>query len=174
MNTLTVNLFAGPGVGKSTIAAAVFSELKWMGVDCELVREYAKDLVWEKRTKTFEDQIYLFGKQHYRLFSVIGQVKIVITDSPIILAIIYDEEKRDSLLKLVMEEHHKCYNMNILLEREKPYNPNGRNQTEEEAIKVDKKIKTFLDEEGICYYNIKGNSSAVKQIVDLVCSNCCF
>jgi len=35
--TLVVNLYGGPGTGKSTTAAATFAELKMAGINCELV-----------------------------------------------------------------------------------------------------------------------------------------
>ena len=38
-NTLIVNLFGGPGTGKSTLMARIFSELKVQGYDCEMVTE---------------------------------------------------------------------------------------------------------------------------------------
>lgn len=38
-----INLFAGPGSGKSTTCAGVFSKLKLAGVNCEMALEYAKD-----------------------------------------------------------------------------------------------------------------------------------
>ena len=41
-STLLVNLYAGPGAGKSTGAAYIFAKLKMAGVDCEYVSEYAK------------------------------------------------------------------------------------------------------------------------------------
>lgn len=44
-NTIIVNLFAGPGAGKSTGAAYIFSKLKLAGIDCEYVSEFAKDKV---------------------------------------------------------------------------------------------------------------------------------
>jgi len=44
---LLVNLFAGPGTGKSTTMAGLFSELKFMGVNCEQAPEFAKEKVWE-------------------------------------------------------------------------------------------------------------------------------
>jgi len=45
---IVVNFFAPPGHGKSTFAALVFSKLKMLGVNCELVSEFAKDMVWEE------------------------------------------------------------------------------------------------------------------------------
>ena len=40
---VVINLFGGPGCGKSTGAAYVFSKLKMLGVNAELTSEYAKD-----------------------------------------------------------------------------------------------------------------------------------
>ncbi len=62
-SALIVNLFGGPGAGKSTMAAGLFSELKWRGINCELATEYAKEKVWEESYAIFENQIYIFGKQ---------------------------------------------------------------------------------------------------------------
>ena len=43
--TLVVNLLGAPGSGKSTIAASIFSKLKFQNLNVELVSEYAKELV---------------------------------------------------------------------------------------------------------------------------------
>lgn len=43
--TSVINLIGGPGSGKSTTAAGLFFRMKSMGVRCELVTEYAKELV---------------------------------------------------------------------------------------------------------------------------------
>ena len=45
MKTLVVNLFAGPGAGKTTCAWEIASELKKRGIVTEYVPEYAKELV---------------------------------------------------------------------------------------------------------------------------------
>ena len=45
--TKIVNLYGGPGTGKSTTAAALFAEMKIRGVNCEYIQEYAKDKAWE-------------------------------------------------------------------------------------------------------------------------------
>ena len=64
---VVVNLFGAPGAGKSTGAAYVFSKLKMLGVNAELVTEYAKDKVWEESDAVFKNQAYIFGKQYFRI-----------------------------------------------------------------------------------------------------------
>lgn len=61
---LVVNLFGGPGVGKSTGAAKVFSELKLLGVNCELVGEFAKDKTWEHNSTALSCQEYVLVNSH--------------------------------------------------------------------------------------------------------------
>lgn len=46
-NALVVNLFGGPGCGKSTTMARLFADLKTRGLNVEMVSEFAKDLVYE-------------------------------------------------------------------------------------------------------------------------------
>jgi len=64
-NTLIVNMFGGPGCGKSSMATSVFSHLKWKGWNCEYVSEVAKDLVWEDSLQTLGDQFYVSAKQYH-------------------------------------------------------------------------------------------------------------
>src|SRR3954464_15085371 len=90
--TVVVNMLAGPGSGKSTMASSVFSELKWRGEETEYVGEYAKDLTWEKRVKTLDNQVYVFAKQHHRIFRLLNQVDIIVTDSPLYLTPIYCQD----------------------------------------------------------------------------------
>lgn len=164
-NTLVVNLLGGPGCGKSTIAASIFSQLKWDEVNCEYASEYAKDLVWEHRHKTFENQIYIFGKQHHRIYRLAGQVDVIITDSPILLTPIYDGEKRESLKQLMFEEFNKFNNLNIVLTRRKKYNPKGRIHDEQGAKDIDLQIRQFLNENKVPYIEMNGNQAAVKDMV---------
>lgn len=167
-NTLVVNFCGGPCSGKSSMAANVFAHLKWQDINCELVQEYAKDLVWEHRHKTFENQIYMFGKQHHRIYRVVGQVDVIVTDSPILLTPIYDLEKRNTLKNLVLEEFNKVHNLNIFLKRKKKYQPKGRNQNEEQAKEKDLEIKTFLEENKIRYSEIDGTMKSVDSIINTI------
>ena len=171
-STLVVNLFAGPGCGKSSIAAGVFHDLKWKGVECEMALEFAKDLVWEERHQTFDDQIYLFGKQHHRIFRLLGQVKVVITDCPILLSPIYDKEKRPTFEELVLEEHSKMWTYNVFLKRLKPYSPKGRIHDEREAKDLDRSIIDLLTKYQIPFETMDGSpfgkDAIVKKIMMLL------
>ena len=114
---MVLNFYGGPGSGKSSFRAAVFSLLKLHGVTCEEATEYAKDLTWEERHRTFTDQIYIFGKQYHRIQRLLGQVSVIITDSPLMLTPVYDSEKRPTLEKLAVEEHNKMWTYNAFLKR---------------------------------------------------------
>ena len=58
-----INLFGEPGVGKSALAAYIFYRLKVLGYNCELVTEFAKDMVYEKNENALSNQSYIFGQQ---------------------------------------------------------------------------------------------------------------
>lgn len=137
---LVVNLFAGPGAGKSTGAAFLFAYLKLMKVNVELVTEFAKELAWEG-DKDFmaNNQVYITGQQIRRMNRLIGKVDVIITDSPIELGALYTDS---SLLKdLCYSEGSKWdRRLDFFVNRVKPYNPSGRNQTLEEAMVLDEKI----------------------------------
>ena len=148
---IVINLFAGPGVGKSTTAARIFAELKLMGINCEMALEFAKDKVWEESFKTMDDQIYIFGKQFHKIWRLKDKVDVIITDSPLPISIVYDKENSQAFHTLIMEQFNKFANFNFLLERGSEYQIEGRMQTEEEAKEVDKTVKRVLDDNGINY-----------------------
>lgn len=162
-NTLVINLFAGPGAGKSTLAAGIFFRIKCLGVNAELAPEYAKDLVWEESLKKLENQIYVFGKQHHRMHRLLGKVDILIADSPLPLSWVYEKLRRellgisgtDTLKKLILEEFNAMNNINFFLNRMNKYEPTGRTQKNiQEAILVDNRIKQILNEENIPYHEV--------------------
>jgi deoxyadenosine/deoxycytidine kinase len=170
-NTLVVNLLGGPGVGKSTLTAAIFAKLKDLDVDCEMASEFAKELVWEQRNETFKDELYIFAKQAHRLFRLNGKVDVVITDRPLILTCFY-AQKDKALSKFCLDRFEQYNNMNYLLVREKAYNTNGRNQTEDEARSIDRETRYMLESYDIPYKELPGNMETadiiVKEVLEML------
>lgn len=167
---IVINLFGGPGCGKSTGAAYIFSKLKMMGVDAELVTEFAKDKVWESNEEVFKNQAYIFGKQSFKMSRCKDKVDVIVTDSPLLLSAIYNEEEilGEDFNKVVLNVFNSYGNVNFFLIRKKVYNPNGRLQTEEEAKEVDEKIKRFLDEHDVFFRCEDGTMEGYDRIVDYV------
>jgi len=134
---MRINLFGGPGSGKSTTAARVFSELKEKKTSIEHVGEYVKSWAYQRRTIKKFDQVYLFAKQQqyeYRYLSC--GVKNIITDSPCFLSYIYgakyneDPKIANALLQLSKIYDEDYPSVNIFIHRgEKDYVPEGRYQT---------------------------------------------
>lgn len=167
MSALILNLFGGPGSGKSTGAAYVFSMLKMLGVNAELVTEAAKDLTWEESFKNLKDQVYVFGKQAHRINRCADKVDIIVTDSPIFLSTIYNQDETidRSLYNLVLDTINKYENYNVLLRRVKPYNPIGRNQTAEQSDAITSEIKKYLDNANMQYIEVDGNMDGYSLIL---------
>lgn len=146
---LVVNLCGAPGAGKSTGAAYVFSKLKMQGVNCELVTEYAKDKVWEEDTTALNNQAYVFGHQLFRLTKLEGKVDVAITDSPLLLSLIYNNDKKrlgEAFNDVVKNCFNSFDNINFFIHRVKPYDPKGRLQTEKESDELSETIRNcFID-----------------------------
>lgn len=168
-----VNIFAGPGAGKSTIACALFAELKYRGINCEYIPEYAKDATWEKRgPKVFQAQEYIFGKQNFRVSRVIEEVDLIITDSPVLMGTVYTpiDFPMPSLRATIKEAHDLHNSLNVFIARKDAtgYNPIGRNQTPEEALAKDVEIRKMLTRYQIEHYPLFFSRGAAQEIIDLM------
>lgn len=166
--TLVVNLFAGPGAGKSTGAAYIFSKLKMKGLDCEYVSEFAKDKVWENNDEVFKSQFYITGKQVFKIKRCYGKVDIIVTDSPIAIGAQYLKEDEQKLGPAILEEFSKYNNLNLFINRVKPYNPNGRSQTLDEAVVIDNKTKKWLIDNNIHFEIIDGDECGYNEAVTII------
>lgn len=169
-NTLVVNLIGGQGAGKTTMMAHLFAWLKGKGVETEMCTEFAKELVWESRQETFKDEMYIFAKQNHRLFRVNGKVDVVVTDRPLIMSIGYNRYYGNvenvlwnNAYETIVEQTFNQYrNLNIYINRVKPFSPNGRNETESVARDFDTYFISLLEELDIDYCTYNGCEDTVE------------
>ena len=174
--TVIVNLYGAPGAGKSTGSAYIFGQLKMNNISVELVREFVKDKIYEKSEGVFNDQVYILGKQHFRQTNVKGNVDVIITDCPLIIQAYYTDKYKfpyaDELRQLVLKLYSLENNINYFVNRDKPYNPDGRFQTEADSDSISGDLKEYLDNLGIEYKEINGNitdyDSVVEDIIKIV------
>ena len=165
---LIVNLFGAPGAGKSTGAAYIFSQLKIRDVNAELVTEFAKDKTWERNKKALENQMYMFGKQLFRITRCQDDVDVIITDSPLLLNTIYNHNPilGEEFNNLVFKIFNSYNNLNYYIKRVKKYNPSGRNQTEEESDQIADKVLKMLNDREVKFTSVEGQLNNYSQIVE--------
>lgn len=156
--TLVINLFGGPGCGKSTLSYALCRAIKESRAhgQVELVREYVKEWAWSGRKVKALDQLTILGQQAEREVGLYGKVDIIVTDSPLWLSPFYHEyyagqEYIKPAVRGFLEHaaEHGVEHVNFMLAREKAYDPEGRYETEDQARALDDALAEFLDLEEI-------------------------
>ena len=167
---ILINLYGVPSAGKSTGAAYIFSQLKLRGINAELVTEFAKDKVWEESKEAFNNQAYMFGQQYFRISRCADKVDVIITDSPLLLSALYNKSELlgDDFNNLVAKVSKSFACLNYLIERDKPYNPNGRLQSEEESNALAKPLVDLLSQYNIPYKRIKGSVAGYNEVIDSI------
>ena len=152
-----INLYGGPGTGKSTTASDLFAEFKRMCVDSsvdtqfELIQEFVKEWAWEGKSPEGFDQVFIFANQQRKEeIPLRGGVDHVFTDSPLFLGAAYARKYHsrtfNSLISLA-ELHEETYpGLHIFLDRgDRPYVGKGRYEDEEKARRMDDYIRSLLD-----------------------------
>jgi hypothetical protein len=162
MSTI-INLFGGPGIGKSTISAGLFSEMKKNNYDVELTYEFPKMVAWEENYSSIKDQFFITANQHRNISRLYNKVSYIIVDSPIILGIIYKCKYNnidaypsnlygDLFDEFIFDLFKKYDNLNIVLERKNgSFDENGRLQNYDESRKIDLEIEKVLSANDIPY-----------------------
>lgn len=168
---LVVNVFGGPGVGKTTTAARIFTALKMRAIDSELIDEVARTCIQTGQLGALEIQPYLFGQSLYRLKTTARNTDVVIMDAPLLLNPIYDKRQSPGLRALCWEEHQLFPNLNIVLDRPNhvKHSMVGRIHDLDQSENLHNDIVRFLDEIKLPYVRMRADDGGVEQIADWVC-----
>jgi len=171
--TTVINFFGGPSSGKSTQGAGLFYKMKAAGYNVELVNEFAKEVVWEGNVPLLRDQLFVLAHQNRKLVRLAGKVDYIITDSPVLLSIvyrnIYDGPMYSDLIdKLALECYGMYKNINIVLERSTAFNELGRAQDYEQSLEIDNEIIRMFEGNNINYHSLQVNNDCVDTILGLL------
>jgi hypothetical protein len=165
---IVINLFAGPGAGKSTTAAGLFYLMKRKNYNVELITEYAKELTWKKDFVTLANQEKVTEEQFRRQDILKKDVAWAITDSPLLCGLLYGDLSDLELRRKIFEMYNMFENEVFYIMRTKPYNPIGRNQTEEEAKIKDKEALELLHSYKVEYTAILDNDFTPARILKIL------
>ena len=178
--SLIINFFGGPGIGKSTQSAGLFTEMKRHHMDVELTYEFPKIVAWEENYSAVKDQFYITANQHRNISRLYGKVKYIIVDSPIILGMVYKDRYSvkpeypamfydESFDNFVVNLFKKYNSLNILLTRnDETYDENGRFQNLQESKEIDEDIKKKLVDNDIPFVEFNVNTNTALDIFNYI------
>jgi deoxyadenosine/deoxycytidine kinase len=174
-----INIFGGPGIGKSSIAAGVTYKLKKNHINCDQPYEFPKLLAWDDNHSAIQDQLYVLANQHRGIVKSYGKVDYIVLDSPILLSLTYRNYYKgteypsslygESFDKMVLDTFNQYDNINIVLDRaDGVHNNDERYQNLEESKELDGVIENSLIENNIPFHKIKVDDDTVDNIIELI------
>jgi len=174
-----INLFGGPGIGKSSIASGLTYKLKKKHITCDNPYEFPKILAWDENHSAIKDQLYVLANQHRGIVKSFGKVDYIILDSPILLSLVYRSVYKgteypatlygESFDKMVLDIHNQYDTLNIVLKRtEGGFNEKERYQSLEESKELDFAIEKTLIENKIPYQSVDVDTNTVKNILKIL------
>jgi deoxyadenosine/deoxycytidine kinase len=177
--TKIINLFGGPGIGKSSIASGITYKLKSKHINCDNPYEFPKLLAWDENNSAIRDQLYVLANQHRGIVKSYGKVDYIILDSPILLSLVYKNYYRsneypatlygDSFDKMVLDIHNQYDTLNIVLKRGNgKHNDKERYQSLEESIELDNLITSTLQVNNILFIEVELNENTVDNILSIL------
>lgn len=172
--TVVINLYAGPGAGKTTTATKLFGLLKSNYINCELIHEFVKEWVWEGKNILDTDQVLILANQHRKERLLYNKVDYIITDSPMWLVAIYEKELSNppyiamTIIEKFVKSSKDVEHVHVFLNRGFKYDISGRLQTEEEALLLDNKIKNFLTYHNIPFIEVDVKNKCENEIANML------
>jgi len=165
------NLVGGPGSGKSTVAAYIYSELKLLGVQVELVREVIKEWVYLEQSPKSFDQLYICASQIRQedIFLRSHEKGIIVSDSSIDMNVSYTKYYKsiyaEDLERIAdkVELAYPSYTM-FMIRDKSLFTEDGRYHNYEESVELDKWIWQHYMDRGRRILRIRSKERALAYI----------
>lgn len=131
--------------------------------------------MYEEKLVTVADQVYVLAKHWHKIFCLANKVDYIISDSPLLLSIIYKElqSKMDNIssdifasfiLELIRQHEH--YSFLIKRSSSIKYEDSKRWQNEEESNNIQESIKCLLDSNKV-QYDVIQNDYGINALNDM-------
>lgn len=153
---MRINLYSGPGVGKSLLAAYLFDSLARCGLRIELTREAIKPMAYRRQVPDDWGNKDVFDAQLQAERDWLeGGVPHLVTDSPLLLGCYYMAARSaaptDGCLDHARRWERQHPSLNLFLKRSDliGYQQAGRYQDRKEADRIDAALAAFLRGEGV-------------------------
>ncbi len=154
---MIVAFIGGPGTGKTTLANEVTAELKKRGVSAQFVGEYIRNYVEKHKSfpRHVSDQHVVLRGQTKREDEAASSAGCVVTDSAAWLSGVYataligENDRSDFVTAFDLMEDtildFNRYSVVFLMPRKFKFDTRTRSQSnEDEAIRIDEKIRAFI------------------------------
>lgn len=154
-----INLFAGPGAGKSTTAFWLLWKMKSLGINAEYCREWIKRWAYARRDMDrLLDQVVVMGRQIEEECEALATGCIVVSDSPILLQAAYAEHDEDvkRAIGIAQGMEQRFPSLNLFIERgSRNFNEVGRWENAGVAGAKDAEILFLLSDAGLPYTTVR-------------------
>jgi nicotinamide riboside kinase len=156
--TRVINLFGGPNTGKSVLALQLVAKLKLeiSDLSIEYLGEFAKSFAYSGQQIVGFNQLWVTMNQAKLLLDMLNSgVDLIITDSPVLLGLVYARKYKSEYLSSVYElvntftDLYGRYSLNLILDRSDSilYQQIGRFESEFESKLIDSQISELVSEE---------------------------
>ena len=110
---------------------------------------------------SFKNQKALIAEQAHRIERLQGKVSVIVTDSPILLGLLYQKEQYPELEQFAFEQYGRHNNYDLFVHRGdfQNYEQAGRIHTPSQCASLDADIMLFLKQNGIPYSDYRRNES---------------
>ena len=147
-----IGLYGGACCRKSTLAAAIFVEMKRRGLRVELVTEVAKDHVLDGQPERLRDQLWMLAENMRRVERLRERCDYIVSDGPPLLGAAYCIPL-DPIYRFTIEAARpEPQDFSFLLRREHGWDQQGRVGDLDFAKRIDDHIAAIFDREGIPHY----------------------